>query len=201
MRFQFASTDRALKEKETPAVCAAAVPTLPLELPGAGDSPASSTCSLLNAPGFTVAVGLVDAVLVASSKSVAVSLLEPAVLNVTENVLVPEARSFEAGKAAFVSVEVICTVKLGPLAFVTTFQFVSTPLTVTLNAVPAVRAVGDPVLPVDVPGAAVSPGIRRSSFTNVPATSVSVPKLLPFEPSAEVVMPLAANVPPPAVGR
>ena len=42
----------------------------------------------------------------------------------------------------------------------TRFQFASTALTVTLNAPPAVCAVGVPVLPVAVPGAAVSPGRR-----------------------------------------
>src|SRR5207247_3903121 len=42
-------------------------------------------------------------------------------------------------------------------------------LTVTLKAVPVGCAVGVPVLPVAVPGAAVSPGARICSLANVPA--------------------------------
>src|SRR6266542_2843050 len=55
----------------------------------------------------------------------------------------------------------------------TTFQLASTALTVTLKAVPAVRAVAVPVLPVAVPGAAVSPGTSTCSFRNAPAVTVS----------------------------
>src|SRR2546427_106731 len=54
----------------------------------------------------------------------------------------------------------------------TTFQFASTALTVTVKAVPAVCAVGVPVLPLAVPGAAVSPGISTCSFVNAPAFTV-----------------------------
>jgi hypothetical protein len=54
----------------------------------------------------------------------------------------------------------------------TLFQFASTALTVTLNDVPEVRALGVPVLPVVVPGAAVSPGTNNCSFTNAPAFTV-----------------------------
>src|SRR5439155_12484102 len=52
------------------------------------------------------------------------------------------------------------------------FQLVSTALTVTLKAVPAVRGDGLPVLPVAVPGAAVSPGINSCSLANAPALAV-----------------------------
>ena len=52
------------------------------------------------------------------------------------------------------------------------FQLASTALTVTLNEPPAVCAVGVPVLPVAVPGAAVSPGSRIWSFANAPALIV-----------------------------
>src|SRR5438309_6555477 len=44
---------------------------------------------------------------------------------------------------------------------------------VTLKAVFAVRAVADPVLPVAVPGAAVSPGTNTCNFTNDPAFTVT----------------------------
>lgn len=152
-------------------------------------------------PGLTAVEGLLEGVFVASSKSVAVSLLVPAVRNVTENVFVPDARSAAAGSEAFVSVEVIWIVKLVPLAAGTIFQFVSTPSTVMLKAVPAVRVVAEPVFPVAVPGAMVSPGIRSSSFVKAPATSVRFPKLLPFEPSTEFVMPFTTRLPPAELGR
>src|SRR2546422_6078498 len=45
-------------------------------------------------------------------------------------------------------------------------------LPISLKAVSAVCAVGDPVLPVAVPGAAVSPGTSNCSFTNAPAATV-----------------------------
>ena len=54
----------------------------------------------------------------------------------------------------------------------TRFQLASTALTVTLNEPPAVCAVGVPVLPVAVPGAAVSPGSRIWSFANAPGLTV-----------------------------
>ena len=54
------------------------------------------------------------------------------------------------------SVEVMPTVSVE----LTGFQLASTALTVTLKLLPAVCADGVPVLPVAVPGAAVSPGSR-----------------------------------------
>src|SRR3989304_9516173 len=54
----------------------------------------------------------------------------------------------------------------------TTFQFASTAFTVTLKEVPAVCAVGDPVFPLGVPGAAVSPGKRIWSFVNAPGVTM-----------------------------
>ena len=70
----------------------------------------------------------------------------------------------------------------GPLAMIaavsvtvlTKFQSASTALTVTVKAVPAVWAVGVPVLPVAVPGAAVSPGTRICSLANGPGLTVWV---------------------------
>ena len=73
-----------------------------------------------------------------------------------------------AGSAALPSVEVIPTVCVEE----TTFQFAATALTVTENDVPAVRADGDPVLPVALPGEAVSPGVSSCSFANAPALTV-----------------------------
>ena len=57
-----------------------------------------------------------------------------------------------AGGVAFVSLVVMPAVSVFE---VTTFQLVSTALTVTVNVAPAVCAVGVPVLPVGDPGAAV----------------------------------------------
>src|SRR5439155_23221356 len=60
----------------------------------------------------------------------------------------------------------------------------STALTVTLKAVPAVSAEGEPVLPVTVPGAAVSPGINNCNFANAAALTVIAELVLAvFEPS------------------
>src|SRR5437016_2574213 len=50
------------------------------------------------------------------------------------------------------------------LTLLTRFQFASTALTVTVKAAPAVRAVGVPLFPAEVPGAAVSPGTNNCSF-------------------------------------
>src|SRR5439155_14839120 len=94
---------------------------------------------------------------------VAVSVWLPAVLNVTLNVCAPETKAVFAGGVAFASLDVIATLSL---TFVVKFQNASTALTVTLNAVPAVRAVGVPVLPVALPGDAVSPGTSSCSFAN-----------------------------------
>ena len=85
------------------------------------------------------------------------------------SVLVPAASAMFAGNVALASLDVTPTVWVTEL---TRFQFASTAFTVTVNAVPAVRAVGVPVLPVAVPGAAVSPGISICSFVNAPAVTV-----------------------------
>ena len=79
----------------------------------------------------------------------------PAVLNVTLKLLLPPTSAALAGRAALVSELVRPTMSL---ALLTRFQFASTALTVTLNAVPAFCGEGVPLLPVALPGAAVSPG-------------------------------------------
>jgi hypothetical protein len=100
--------------------------------------------------------------------SVAVTVAVPAVLAVTEYVCVPATSAALDGSAAFVS-ELEIAIEL---ADVTGFQFASTALTVTVKAEPAVRADGAPVLPVAVPGAALSPGMRIWSFVNAPGSIV-----------------------------
>ena len=75
----------------------------------------------------------------------------------------------------------------------TTFQFASTAFTVTLKAVPAVCAVGVPVLPAVVPGAPVSPGARSCIFTKVPELTVIDGLVFElFEPSVASVAVMVA---------
>src|SRR5260370_23624225 len=98
--------------------------------------------------------------------SEAVTVWLPPVLRVTLKDFVPATSAALDGRTAFASEEVIAAVSV---ALVIRFQFASTALTVILNAVPAVWAVGVPLLPVEVPGAAVSPGARTWSCVNTPA--------------------------------
>src|SRR5215471_15518711 len=100
--------------------------------------------------------------------AVSVQPVAVAVRKVTLRVTVPELSAVFGGKSGFGPLEVSPTTSL---ALVTKFQFASTAFTVTLNAVPAISAVGVPVLPVPVPGAAVSPGTKSCSFVNVPAVT------------------------------
>src|SRR5947207_680824 len=86
----------------------------------------------------------------------------PRVAGVTPRLFVPEARAAFAGSVALGSLEVRPTVSVTVL---TTFQLASTALTVTLKGVHAVWALGAPVLPAAVPGAAVSPGANNCNFT------------------------------------
>src|SRR5262245_12925816 len=124
--------------------------------------------SLLAAPRLTE-IGLVLGFLVPSLKSLAVTVCAPRVRSVTLAVLVPADNEPLEGKVALVSLEVIPTVWM----LLTRFQSASTDRTVTLKAVPAGCAVGVPVLPLAVPGAAVSPGTNSCSFTKFPALIVT----------------------------
>src|SRR6185436_5293705 len=145
------------------------VPVLPLAVPGAAVSPGASNCNFTNAPALTVSAELVLAVLLPSVTSLAVTVLLPAIFKPTLKVRVPPTRAALAGRTAFASEEVIPTVSVTVLI---AFQLASTALTVTLNGVFAVCAVGVPVLPVAVPGAAVSPGSRICSLAKAPAVAV-----------------------------
>ena len=84
-------------------------------------------------------------------------------------VWVPVFKAALAGSVALASLEVMPTVSA---AVFTTFQKASTALIVTLKAVPAVSDVGVPVLPVALPGAAVSPGTSNCNLANAPALTV-----------------------------
>jgi len=110
--------------------------------------------------------GEVDCWMDGLETSDAIRVALPTVRRVTLKTRVPKERVALPGKVALLSEELIPTRSVTVL---TTFQLASTPLTVTLKAVPAVCAVGVPVLPVVVPGAAVSPGAINCSFTNAPA--------------------------------
>ena len=88
---------------------------------------------------------------------------------VVVNAYVAHVRRHEGdGAVATDSVDVIETVSL----LLIEFQFASTALTVTAKAVPAVCAVGVPVLPVVFPGMAVSPGTSNCNFAKAPAITV-----------------------------
>src|SRR5438477_4668981 len=109
------------------------------------------------------------AVLVPSVMSVAVSVWEPTVLRVTLTVHVPADKAPLAGSVALESLDVVPTV----CVLLARFQLASTALIVTLNAVPEVAAMGVPVLPLAVPGAAVSPDTNTCNFTTAPAFTVT----------------------------
>src|SRR5439155_23016924 len=132
------------------------------------------------------------AVLVPAELSLAVSVCVPAVLSVTLTVRVPADNAPLTGKLALESLEVMPTVWL----LLTRFQYASTALTVALKAVPAPWAVGVPVLPVAVPGAAVSPGTSNCIFTNAPALTVSswVPLVRPLAAAVIVGVPALGSL-------
>src|SRR5258706_24804 len=126
--------------------------------------------------------------------SLAVTVALPAVFKVTLKIFAPETSGAPPGMVALLSLDVIAAVSL---TVETKFQSASTALTVTLNAVPAVSADGDPVLPVTVPGAAVSPGTNNCNFANAAAlTEMEELVLAVFDPSLESV---AVTVRAPAV--
>src|SRR5664279_2386019 len=125
--------------------------------------------------------------------SVEVTVAVPAVFAVTAKVLAPATRAAFTGNAALASLEVMPTVSVE----VTGFQFASTALTITLKLPPAVCALGVPVLPVAVPGAAVSPGRRICSFEKAAALMVVAGLVLAV--IKPLVMSVAVNVFEPAV--
>src|SRR5258707_11928998 len=111
--------------------------------------------AIVNWAALTVMAGLVLAAWEPSLWSVAVSVKPPLVLKKTGRDELPAANDAGAGRVAVESLEVIPTVSLTVL---TRFQLASTALTVTFKPLKADCALGVPVLPVLVPGAAISPG-------------------------------------------
>jgi len=178
-KFQLASTALAVTVKGVPAVCGDGVPVLPLALPGDAVSPGTMSCILAKRPAFTVIAGLVLAARDPVT-SLAVTVRVPAVLKVKlESVPEPPARlrlpvvaPLSSAMAALLSDVVIVTFAV---ALLTTFQLESTALTdIPLTmAVPALCAVGVPVLPVAVPGAEISPGRSNCNFVTAPGFTLN----------------------------
>src|SRR5437870_9227045 len=180
IRFQFASTPLTVIVKAVPTFWPVGVPVLPVAVPGAAVSPGTNNCNFAKAPTLTVTLELVLAVSVPAA-SVAVMVRVPAVLKVKldkervpeTSVIFPAVAPLSSAIAALPSELVMIT--LVPLCgMVTTFQLASTALTTTAlsKAVPAVCAVGAPVLPSVVPGAADSPGNKICSLVTAPALTV-----------------------------
>ena len=148
---------------------------MPVAVPGAAASPGTKSCSFANEPTLTAIDALVLLVMAPWVTSDAVTVALPAVLSVTLKLIVPETKAASEGKPALLSVEVMCMVSLVLIKF----QFASTALTMTLNGVPAIWAVGVPILPVLVPEAAVSPGVKICSLANTPGLTVIDRLVLP----------------------
>ncbi len=142
---------------------------MPGAVPGAAISPGINTCNFTKGPAFTVIDGLVLAVLPPSPRSPAITVLLPAVFKVRLKLCVPATKAALAGSMALASEEASPTMSV---TVVTVFQLASMALTVTFNGVPAACAVGVPVLPVLLPGEAISPGRRICSLVNTPAVAV-----------------------------
>ncbi len=118
--------------------------------------------------------GLVLGLLLGSTVSVAVRVKVPLVLKEIVETCVPLVSAEFAGRLALLLEEVIPTMSL---ALADRFQLVSTALTVTLNALEATWARGVPVLPLAVPGAALSPGTNSCSLANGPALTATLEEI------------------------
>src|SRR5258706_6841660 len=114
-----------------------------------------------NCDGLTVISGLVLSVLLVSVTLLAVIVKVPLALNVFVKLRVPATKAAFAGSVADASLEKI---RIMSVAVLIRFQFASTAFTVTLNTVATTWFVGVPVLPVALPGAAVSPGTSNCNF-------------------------------------
>jgi hypothetical protein len=90
----------------------------------------------------------------------------PAALNVTWKERVPAFNEAVAGRVALASEE---RIEIALVTVVTVAQVSSHARTVTVNGTPATCAVGVPVLPLPVPGAADSPGSSTCSRVYGPA--------------------------------
>src|SRR5262245_9711372 len=139
----------------------------------------------VNCVGLTVMAGLVLAVLLPSSASVAVTVKLPLVPKARVKLPVPATKAALAGKAALRSLEVRATISL---TLLTTFQLASTALTVESKSTVANWPLGVPFLPLAVPGAAVSPGTSNWSLVNAPGLTLMLPLVLEVNPVALAVI-------------
>src|SRR5439155_295628 len=129
-----------------------------------------------NGAALTVTPELVLAPSVPAA-SLAVMVRVPEVLNVKlDKVRVPETKvRLPAVSGVMLGMrdrKSVVEVESVGVALLRMCKFASTALTVTLKAVAAVCAVGVPVLPLVVPGAAVSPGANNCSFTKAAELTV-----------------------------
>src|SRR5262245_32149263 len=100
-------------------------------------------------------LALTPAILEISVTSDAVIVLDPIELSVTGNCLGPATNAALAGNTACASLEAIVTTSATEP---TIFQLSSTAFTVALNGTAGTWVLGVPVLPIGVPGVALSPG-------------------------------------------
>src|SRR5882672_6324974 len=132
----------------------------------------------------TAIAGLVLGVLVPSSRSVAVRVKLPLALNETVRLVVPAARAVAVGSVAVVSLELS---PIESLTVLTRFQKASTALTVTPKLTPASWALGVPVLPLALPGAALSPGTSNCNWAKAAGLTTMLAE-------AALVIPLLDNL-------
>src|SRR5437899_7613826 len=135
----------------------------------------------LNWAALTVIAGLVLAVLLPSLRSLAVRVKLPFVPKETERLVVPAPKATAKGRLAVGLLELKPSVSLTVLILL---YKLSTALTVTENVVLATCALGVPVFPLIVPGAAVSPGTSNWSLLNGPVPTTTFPELALVKPVA-----------------
>ena len=133
----------------------------------------------MNCAGPTATAGLVLAVLLPSLRSVAARVKLPLVLKRTVRLVVPETSAVLGGSVAVASLEPSPTVSVTVL---TRFQKPSTALTVTPKPMPAIWALGVPVLPLALPGAAVSPGTSSCGLVKAAGLTTMLPEEAPVKP-------------------
>src|SRR6266567_487347 len=139
----------------------------------------------------TVMDGLVLGLLPPSTTSVAVRVKLPLVLKDTRS---GEGRAESGALASKVAVELVEVIPTVSVTVLTRFQLVSTALTVTLNAVEAIWARGVPVLPLAVPGAALSPGTNSCSLANGPTLTATLEEIALLKlPLLKTIVIVSAN--------
>src|SRR5688572_9182324 len=106
-------------------------------------------------------------------RSLAVTVVAPGALKVRLKFCVPDTRAVFGGSVALGALEVIPTKSV---TLFTTFQLASTALTVTLKGPSTDWAMGVPVLPLAVPGAALSPGTSSWSLVKGPTPTATLPE-------------------------